>query len=413
MRCPDCSVNRSFDRSFDRCRIKPSSLAFLLVAICMTGFIRSPALGQGFASRLNLRGNSAPVVSDNFVVYAPDPILARKVSAEAERFRKELAIQWIGSELKPWVQKCPITVNLGLHAGGETSFAFVTDRSGRGKPIDWKMRIFGPVDRILDAVLPHEVTHTIFATHFGRPLPRWADEGACTTVEHYSERKKNHQMLMNFLHAQPSRGLPFNRMFTMRDYPHDILPLYAQGYSVAKFLILHKGRRHFLDYISRGLENENRVPALQAWDLATKEFYDYKNLSVLQVTWLDWVRKGSSEAAFQQSDDTPVFTVASAQPANQGTANGAIDSQVIKQPVFPKAKTSSAVGTFTSSNSNSWYAQQMGKRSNERVAAARHDVSPIKARKVTADERPNKNTSGIEDASLPKEYQVSPDTIWR
>ena len=37
--------------------------------------------------------------------------------------------------------------------------------------------------RILDSVLPHEITHTIFATHFGQPLPRWADEGACTTVD--------------------------------------------------------------------------------------------------------------------------------------------------------------------------------------------------------------------------------------
>ena len=130
------------------------------------------------------------VSTRNFLVSAPDPKLARKVAGEAERYRRELAIEWLGKELGPWREKCPIQVELGMHAGGETSFAFITDQTGRGTPVSWQMKIFGPPDRLLDAVLPHEVTHTIFATHFGQPLPRWADEGACTTVEHESERKK-------------------------------------------------------------------------------------------------------------------------------------------------------------------------------------------------------------------------------
>ncbi len=109
--------------------------------------------------------------SQNFIVSAPDAKLAQKVADEAERFRKELAIEWLGKELGPWREKCPITVELGMHAGGETSFAFITDQTGRGMPVSWQMKIFGPPDRLLDAVLPHEVTHTIFATHFGCPLP--------------------------------------------------------------------------------------------------------------------------------------------------------------------------------------------------------------------------------------------------
>ncbi len=70
---------------------------------------------------------------------------------------------------------------------------------------------------MLDSVLPHEVTHTIFASHFRRPLPRWADEGACTTVEHPSERTKQQQMLIEFLHT--NRGIPFHPMFAMKEYP--------------------------------------------------------------------------------------------------------------------------------------------------------------------------------------------------
>ncbi len=33
------------------------------------------------------------------------------------------------------------------------------------------MEVIGTPERILDSVLPHEVTHTILATYFGRPLP--------------------------------------------------------------------------------------------------------------------------------------------------------------------------------------------------------------------------------------------------
>jgi hypothetical protein len=144
------------------------------------------------------------------------------------------------------------------------------------------MTIQGSRQRILDSVLPHEITHTIFATHFGRPLPRWADEGACTTVEHESERGKQDRMLITFLTT--GRGIAFNRMFAMKEYPQDILPLYSQGYSLARFLIAQSGRRKFVQYVADGM-NYN-------WTAATKKHYGLENLSELQLTWLDWVRRG-------------------------------------------------------------------------------------------------------------------------
>lgn len=237
-----------------------------------------------------------PVTTQNFAVFAEDPQYAHRIAEEAERYRKELSISWLGYEIEPWQERCPIRVSIDLHAGGETSFAFIMPPgSDRGRPTGWEMKIFGPPDRLLDAVLPHEITHTIFATHFGRPLPRWADEGACTTVEHESERNKNHGMLINFLSASPSRGIPFNRMFTMKNYPHDILPLYAQGYSLARFLIQQSGRRQFLDYIADGMQMERPGLELAAWDQATMRHYGFQNLSELQIQWIRWVREGSQD----------------------------------------------------------------------------------------------------------------------
>ena len=136
-------------------------ILFLLTAFCLSAQL-APA--QTYKAE-----------SENFVVYAPDRTLAKQAVELAEKYRRELSIDWLGYEISRWQEKCPVRVQVGPHAGGETSFAFVQDGAGKGLPVGWQMKIYGPPDRLLDAVLPHEVTHTIFATHFGRPLPRWAD----------------------------------------------------------------------------------------------------------------------------------------------------------------------------------------------------------------------------------------------
>lgn len=394
-------------------------------------------LGQAFRARVT----SAPAIeTQNFIVYANDEQLARKVSKEAERFRKELSIQWLGREIPTWRHKCPINVQVRANAGGETSFAFITDNLGRGAPIDWNMKIYGPPNRLLDAVLPHEITHTIFATHFGCPLPRWADEGACTTVEHESERRKNHRMLLEFLTAQPSRGIPFNRMFTMRNYPHDILPLYAQGYSLARFLIAKKGRRHFVDYVERGLENESRIHQLRAWDDATHEFYQYRDLSELQVDWLAWVKDGSSESQPGQALDLS-DQMAKSQPKFRSSVYLNPDRQagVVVSASFVELASSDnqemaglqddllqrdGAPHFNSKVSGSWYVREMNrdelKTQTSTEASAYEDRFASKSslpktnqlRKVPAIAEPPVDPPAAHDARLPRSFQ-NPTTVWR
>ena len=217
----------------------------------------------------------------NFVVRAATKELAREVGDAAEKYRHDLAIEWLGQPMNKWPQPCPITVEVGpnLGAGGATSFIF-----DRGRVYGWEMTIQGSRERLLDSVLPHEVTHTIFATYFGRPLPRWADEGASSTVEHDSERSKQQRMLVSFLRSE--RGIPFNRMFAMKEYPQDILPLYAQGHSLATYLMAQGGKRKFLRFVKDGLDGSN-------WPAAMRDNYGFKDLGELQTDWLDWVRRGS------------------------------------------------------------------------------------------------------------------------
>lgn len=219
--------------------------------------------------------------SANFIIDTPDPRLAQQFDEAAESYRKTLALSWLGEELPNWARPCPVSVKVGpnLGAGGATTFTF-----DRGEVFGWNMSIQGSAQRVLDSVLPHEITHMIFASHFRRPLPRWADEGGATSVEHMSERNKQRQMLDQFLRT--GRGIAFNKMFAMTEYPSDILPLYAEGYSTAEFLIQIGGRRRYIEFLDEGLQGSN-------WAAALKKNYGIGNLGELQTTWLAWVKQGS------------------------------------------------------------------------------------------------------------------------
>lgn len=248
----------------------------------------------------------------NFVVTAPTQRFAEQVGKSAEDYRRELAVHWLGKALPNWSQPCPITLEVGenIGAGGATSFLF-----DRGEVYGWRMEIQGSEERILDSVLPHEVTHTIFASHFRQPLPRWADEGACTTVEHPSERMKQQKMLVRFL--QTRRGIPFSTMYQMKEYPQDIMPLYSQGYSLARYLIAQGGPHKFMNYVGDGLDTGN-------WTAATERHYGHQNLALLQDKWLEWVRQGSPniEPTAIAASNTPAATTLAATNVAAGQPSG-------------------------------------------------------------------------------------------
>ena len=68
----------------------------------------------------------------------------------------------------------------------------------------------------------------------------------------------------------------------MTEYPADIMPLYAQGYSVSRFLIAQGGKPKFVKFIEHGLATRN-------WNGAVRKFYKYERLGDLQAHWQDWL----------------------------------------------------------------------------------------------------------------------------
>src|SRR6478609_12192983 len=160
------------------------------------------------------------VATDNFVVDAPNRELARKFADAAEYYRKEKALEWLGQEMPTWKSKCPLKVVVTMGpAGGATTFTFDGGPGGESAVASREMEIKGKLDQLLDSVLPHEVTHTVFANHFGRPVPRWADEGGSVLSENDDERYKHDVSARELLNQ--GRGIKLRHLFAMKEYPRD------------------------------------------------------------------------------------------------------------------------------------------------------------------------------------------------
>jgi len=225
----------------------------------------------------------------NFQVSAPTPEVARKVGEAAEQFRRQIALEWLGKELPRWSARCPIKVRVGqIGAGGATTFNFHPVPNRQAEVCDWNMEVQGSLERILDSVIPHEVSHTIFACYFRRPLPRWADEGAATLVEIESERRIQTLTVNETINTR--RRIPLRQLLAMKEYPSDqgaLRVLYAQGYSLAQLLVQEGGKQRYLAF----LEDAHRTN----WDQAIARHYPHKNVEGLEQHWQKWVMAGSPE----------------------------------------------------------------------------------------------------------------------
>jgi hypothetical protein len=237
--------------------------------------------------------------TDNFSVKAPTPELAKKFGDMAEFYRKEKALAWLGQEMPPWPARCPLVVEITPgSAGGATTFTFGS-QGGKSVVTSITMDIHGDAKQLLNSVLPHEVTHTVLAHYFGRPVPRWADEGGSVLSENPDEWFNHDVRCRELLNA--GRGIRCRVLFQMAEYPRDMIVLYAQGYSLSDFLVKRggdgrEGRGKLLRFLSTGMEgtdprDRGRAEkkfhgSPESWNEAANKVYGFDSVDALEEAWL-------------------------------------------------------------------------------------------------------------------------------
>jgi hypothetical protein len=250
---------------------------------------------------------AANYTTTNFVVEAPTPELAKKFGEWAEYYRNEKAMQWLGQPMPNWPARCPLSIQVAIgSAGGATTFTFGSDNSGRPIVTSQKMEIRGEAKQLMTSVLPHEITHTVLAYHFGRAVPRWADEGGSVLSENDEERFSHDIRCRELLNA--GRGIRLRVLFRMAVYPKDMIVLYAQGYSVSAYLVEkggggREGRAKLLQFLAIGMQGNdpNYHGSVETWNDAARKIYGFDSVDMMEEAWLTALKTPPSRTAARES----------------------------------------------------------------------------------------------------------------
>ena len=263
----------------------------------------------------------------NFEVSAGSNTAAQLIARQAEDLRSTLSREWLGESLPTWPQRCVVQVNTGRdRLSGDTTYTIA-----HGRVMRWRMVLNGPVERIVETLLPHEVLHTILASHFKDAVPRWADEGAALSVEAEADRRR--------LWAQEGPRLmkgpwqPLQEMFATDTYPEDrgnLRAFYAQGAVVTEFL-LAGGKARFLEFVQAGKRD--------GWDRSAAASYGFADVASLESAWLIWLRNDRPAIAVADHE-TLADALQRNGPAPSLVAIGAENSAAV-----PQVEVSTASGT--------------------------------------------------------------------
>ena len=252
----------------------------------------------------------------NFVVNAEDSATARHVGDRAEELRTLLSTEWLGAALPDWTEPCRVFVDTsGERLKGDTTYLL-----SRGRVTRWRMELHGPLNRILETLLPHEIVHTVLASHFKAAIPRWADEGAALMAEDPSERRR---LWLLEEHRLTSDDLPpLSTVLDAAEYPtqRDTLrTFYVRGACLAEFL-LHAGKPRFLEFVGQGMSD--------GWDIAVRDHYGFEDVDELESAWMIWLR---GDRPSIRLENTQLLAAGLRWNATDSPTVAAVESDLIRQ----------------------------------------------------------------------------------
>jgi hypothetical protein len=207
------------------------------------------APAPGLAEDANAASSSAPLAwhvreTANFSVYHADAALAERVGKAAEGVRAQQAKRWGSSGTRvSWSPRCeiylyPTSRQFAQMTGQpESSPGFSTMGMSGSRVTARRVNLRADHPQMLDAILPHEVTHVVLADLFTQQqIPRWADEGMAVLAEPLAEQLNRAADLTGPL--REGRVFKLSDLMAI-DYPSaEAWGLYyAQSVSLTQFLV--------------------------------------------------------------------------------------------------------------------------------------------------------------------------------
>jgi Peptidase MA superfamily len=226
----------------------------------------------------------------NFLIFHADSGLAESAAQAAESVRAAQAKRWGSSALQgAWSTRCEIYLypdgKAFAKATGqpESSPGFSTIESDRKQITTRRVHLRADQPRLVDAVLPHEVTHVVVADLFtAQQIPRWADEGIAVLAEPETEQ--------NLRAADLRESLSSGQVFELRQLMSTDTPeakdwslYYAQSVSLTRFLVDQGTPAQLIQFV--------RESGRKGADAALREVYRIGGFAELQKQWQDYARR--------------------------------------------------------------------------------------------------------------------------
>jgi hypothetical protein len=220
--------------------------------------------------------------NENYMVFTPaEPNrqdaqdYARDVLRQADDYRKDIALEWLGEELPPSVGRTVINI----------SFSETDDR-GLTWAKDHPDRQFHNVylttsrQKAIGAALAHEIAHVVLASQFPHPhrLPAWLEEAIASGYDGQDRQQVRQRMLGWFVRTGNWPRL--ERILTARRVPVTDQVSYTVACALSEFLLSQGGKQALLRFGQDGRQH--------GWDQALQMHYGIASVDQLQERWQAW-----------------------------------------------------------------------------------------------------------------------------
>lgn len=236
-------------------------------------------------------GNWSVIETTNFRIYHRNAKYAEEIATHAERDRQVSYAKWFpGEAVTSWTPACeiylyPTAREYGIATNSSPQSPGQTTWIPQGGKIVRKIHLSCEYPDIRDAVLPHEMTHAVFAGRFEQPLPRWADEGMAVLTE---PRNRQDDHLVNLVRAHRSGGIySCAQLMSMSDYPRDgrIREFYAESVGLCRYLVEeHGGGPKLIEFMRLALRT-------RSYDFALQQIYGIQNFAELERGFQQYLGK--------------------------------------------------------------------------------------------------------------------------
>jgi hypothetical protein len=229
------------------------------------------------------------VHNENFTIVTPAQAsqqesdrYAAALLDKAERYRREIALEWLGEELPPSVGRT--IVNVTFSSGPDQGLTWAKDHPDRKYHT---LYLAGSPAQDLDRLLAHEMVHVILATRYPHPnrLPTWLEEGIACRYDSDKRQAVRHRIIKWLAHT--GNWSPLRQVLDGANISASDQESYAVCVTLTDMLLARGGKQTLLAFGQSGLQ--------LGWDRALSQHYGIKDVAELQSHWQQWTTRLANE----------------------------------------------------------------------------------------------------------------------